>query len=399
MDRYDLVVIGAGISGLSLAYCAARKGMNTLVLEKNGAAGGALHSHRFPDDAGDFWLELGAHTCYNSYRNLIAVLEGAGLVNDVTPREKVPFRVLRNAEVHSIPSQLNFPELLLSVPKLFVTKKAGLSVAEYYRRIVGQQNFQRLFAHAFNSVLSQDTADFPAELLFKKRERRKDIVKSFTLQGGLQSIAAAVAGLPGLQTVTGVAVDAVEASGNGFQLVTDDGHAYAASAAAVATSASVAAELLAGPLPDVAARLSAIEVRSVESMGVVVEKERPSLDPVAGLIAADEAFFSVVSRDTVPHPRYRGFTFHFRPGRLDRDAKLARIAEVLGVPPEQITHVAERGNAIPALRVGHGETIRTIDATIAGKNLLLTGNYFAGVAIEDCVSRSFAEFERLVQQS
>ncbi len=398
MERYDLVVIGAGISGLSLAYCAARKGMSTLVLEKNGAVGGAFHSHRIPDDGGDFWLELGAHTCYNSYRNLIALIEGCGMTGRLTRREKVPFRVLRNATVQSIPSQLNYLELLVSVPKIFVTKKAGLSVSDYYKRIVGKQNFERVFAHAFNSVLSQNTTDFPADMLFKKRQRRKDILKSFTLEGGLQSICATVAGMPGLQTVTGVAIEQVQASGNDFQIVTEDGNAYAARAAALATPAPVAADLLKGLLPDVAARLSGIELRAVESIGVVVEKEKPSLDPLAGLIATDEAFFSVVSRDTVPHPRYRGFTFHFQPGRLDREAKLARIAGVLGVTHGEIAQVAEKENAIPALRVGHEETVRAVDSMIAGKGLLLTGNYFAGVAIEDCVSRSFAEFQRLEAQ-
>jgi protoporphyrinogen oxidase len=398
MERYDLIIVGAGISGLSLAYCAARQGMNTLVLEKDSSVGGAFHTHRIPDDGGDFWLELGAHTCYNSYRNLIAVIEGCGMTGRLTRREKVPFRVLRNATVQSIPSQLNFLELLVSVPKIFVTKKAGLSVADYYKRIVGKQNFQRVFAHAFNSVLSQDTADFPADMLFKKRQRRKDILKSFTLEGGLQSIPATVAGMHGLQTVTGVAVEEVQASGDGFQMVTKDGHAYAARAAALATPAPVAANLLKGLLPDVAARLSGIEVCAVESMGVVVEKEKPSLDPLAGLIATDEAFFSVVSRDIVPHPRYRGFTFHFQPNRLDRDAKLARAADVLGMTPNQIAHVALKENAIPALRVGHEETVRAVDSMIAGRRLLLTGNYFAGVAIEDCVSRSFAEFQRLDAQ-
>ncbi len=398
MDSYELIVIGAGISGLSLAYCAARKGMNTLVLEKGDAVGGAFHSHRIPDDGGDFWLELGAHTCYNSYRNLITVIEGSGMADRLTRREKVPFRVLRNGQVHSILSQLNFLELLRSVPRLFVTQKAGRSVAAYYQRIIGKQNFERLFAHAFNSVLSQDTADFPAEMLFKKRQRRKDLLKSFTLDGGLQSIATVVAGLPGLQTVTGVAVETVQASGDGFHMVTDDGHAYAARAVAVATPPPVASNLLKGCLPDVAERLAGIALSGVESMGVVVEKEKPRLDPLAGLIATDEAFFSVVSRDIVPHPRYRGFTFHFQPGRLEREAKLARIADVLGVPAGQIAQVAEKKNTIPALRVGHEDTIRSIDATLAGKKILLTGNYFAGVAIEDCVSRSFAEFQRLERQ-
>jgi oxygen-dependent protoporphyrinogen oxidase len=39
--------------------------------------------------------------------------------------------------------------------------------------------------------------------------------------------------------------------------------------------------------------------------------------------------------------------------------------------------------------------VRELDSLLAGKGLLLTGNYFIGLAIEDCVSRSLSEFRRL----
>ena len=39
--------------------------------------------------------------------------------------------------------------------------------------------------------------------------------------------------------------------------------------------------------------------------------------------------------------------------------------------------------------------IRVVDAELTGSRLALTGNYFTGVAIEDCVTRSRGEFERL----
>ena len=46
--------------------------------------------------------------------------------------------------------------------------------------------------------------------------------------------------------------------------------------------------------------------------------------------------------------------------------------------------------------MGHHEWLEKNDALLKGKkNLLLTGNYFGGMAIEDCVSRSKSEFARL----
>ena len=75
MDKQDIIIIGAGISGLSLAHYCAKEGLKTLVIEKTERVGGTFHSHRFGGEAGDFWLELGAHTGYNSYGNFLGILE------------------------------------------------------------------------------------------------------------------------------------------------------------------------------------------------------------------------------------------------------------------------------------------------------------------------------------
>ena len=45
--------------------------------------------------------------------------------------------------------------------------------------------------------------------------------------------------------------------------------------------------------------------------------------------------------------------------------------------------------------MGHGDIVAALDSRLAGGRLALTGNYFQGLAIEDCVQRSFAEWERL----
>jgi len=42
--------------------------------------------------------------------------------------------------------------------------------------------------------------------------------------------------------------------------------------------------------------------------------------------------------------------------------------------------------------------VAQIDALLQGRDLFLGGNYFAGLAIEDCVSRSKAEVERMVNK-
>jgi UDP-galactopyranose mutase len=101
-----------------------------------------------------------------------------------------------------------------------------------------------------------------------------------------------------------------------------------------------------------------------------------------------------VTRDVVPDPDWRGFTVHFKPG-LDRDARIARAAAVLRVPARELEVVGERSTVLPSPRRGHAEIVRELDARLAGRRLALTGNWFGGLAIEDCALRSRSEWRRL----
>ena len=61
--------------------------------------------------------------------------------------------------------------------------------------------------------------------------------------------------------------------------------------------------------------------------------------------------------------------------------------------------------AIPCLATGVvqdtvlQETLVLLDERLAGTGIYLTGNYFDGLAIEECVARSEAEFARFEQAS
>ena len=400
MADYDLLIIGAGISGLSMAHYATSAGWNARVLEGERQPGGCLCSHRFEGALDGFWLELGAHSAFNSYGNLLAILERADVLNRLQRRVKVGFRLFTDGAVRSIPSQLSVGELLLAPFRLAGLKKAGRSVAEYYGRIVGLRNYAAVFEPAFNAVICQPAGDYPADSLFNARPRRKDVPRGFTLPGGLQTIADMLARQPDIHVEFGQTAREIGRAGGDFRVRTDQGE-YTARALCLATPVAVAAELLRAEFLELAAALARIQTAPVESVGVALPADRVSLPPVAGLIGRNEAFYSVVSRDTAPDPAHRGFTFHFRPGVLDEEGKLNRIAQVLNVPRAAFSseNVATRLNQLPVLRVGHGEWMSAVERTLAGSRLALTGNYFTGVAIEDCVTRSRVEFERLRREA
>lgn len=395
MTHYDAVIVGGGISGLSMAYYCAEAGMNALLLEKSGEPGGSFASNPYSSGGRQFWLELGAHTCYSSYQNLLGIVEGLGMMDAITPRAKVPFTLLVDGKIQSIVSQLHIGELLLSVPNLFKLKKEGESVKSYYERIVGRRNYSEVISHFFNAVPSQPTDDFPADMMFKSREKRKDVLKNYTFREGLQSVAKGIASRKGVQVQTGSEAASVRKIDGGYAITTGAGEEITAARLVLATPSAVSSALLSAADPELSRHLGKLKAADVDSIGVVVRKESVSVKPVAAIISPGDVFYSVVSRDTVPDDSFRGFAFHFRPG-LDDKTKRSRITEVLGIGMSKVEHTAIKLNTVPSLRLGHHQWLAATDSMLAArKGLFLTGNYFGGMAIEDCVSRSNGEFSRM----
>ena len=389
------IVVGAGISGLGLAHRAARRGIPTLVVESADRVGGCINSRTFAG-GDDFWAEAGSHTCFNSYGHLIDTLSDLGMLGGLTAKEKVKYFLWRGGERRAVLSALHPLELAVSLPRLLAGKKAGRSVREFYGAGLGRKNYRDLFGPAFRAVICQDADDFPADLLFRRKPRRKEILRSFTFPGGLSDIPRAIAAQEGLEVRAGQGVVGLRRDGDGFRLATDGGGELRCVTLTLAVPPDVASALLAHDFLALADAVGGIGVEEVQSVALCVPVERVAhLPPLAGLIAVDDAFNSMVSRDYLADDRYRGFTFHFRPGALEADAQVERACAALGIAPGDLAGVERALNRLPALRVGHGERIARVDAALAGTRLGITGNWFLGVSIEDCLTRSSQEDERL----
>ena len=397
MPSYDVLVIGGGISGASFAFHAARSGRKVLVVEREANAGGCLCSARSPQG---FWYELGAHTCYNSYQALLEILEDCDLLGELQARGKPVLRFLDGDDPvagTNLPLMLKLfrkSELLRAMPRWFGASQDGQTVQSYYSRLVGPQNYARVLGPMLSAVPSQTADRFPANMLFKKRERRKDVMRSFTLPGGLQTAVEATLARPGIEVVTGRMAIELDRSNGRFGVKLDDGSRIESDHLALAVSPGAAATLLGGLVPDLAARVATIEEVRVDSLGFALPKDLSSVPLATFLIPLRDEFHSVVTRDVVPDPEWRGFTFHFRPGST-REERIRRAAQVLRIGPEEMQEAVERSWLLPSPVLGHAELIGEIDRLLAGGKLAVTGNWFDGLSIEDCVTRSRAEWGRV----
>ena len=401
MASHDVVVVGGGISGLALAWRAAQDGKRVLVLERSGRVGGCLHSERTADG---FWFELGAHTTYNSYCAFLDVVVGAGVAGLV--RERGPARARMGLLSHGdyrwltpprVLLQLNWLEAAVHLPAGLLSSTKGQTIYSRFSRLLGRGNYDRVLGPFLSAVPSQRADGFPLSgpgSLFKKRPRRQEFIKSFGFAGGLQVVCDAVTRTPGVTVETGAGVEAVARRAGGFAVTLAGGRTVEAPALALAVAPDAAAALLRAQFGELASHLASIGTATVESLGVVLPRAKAWMPECAFLVPVDDLFFSCVTRDPFPDGERRAFAFHFRPG-LTRAERLGRALEVLRVTEADLLHVAERRCTLPSPALGHGAIVADLDHHLAGGRLMLTGNYFDGLAIEDCVARSFAEWKRL----
>jgi len=374
-----------------MAFEAQQAGIDVLVLEKESRSGGCFHSEIVPDEAEPFWLEMGTHTCFNSYARLLTLLDKLELSGQMLGREKLSYRMLVNDKLVSIPSRLHFFELFTHIWRVFSLKKEGKSIAAYYTALMGPTNYHDVFRHAFNAVTCQAADNMPADMLFRKRPRDKSVQRSYTFAAGLGRIIAALE--QRLEIKTGQDIHAIHRHAAGYVVETTDG-VYACDKLVCATPALAASRLLEGAHADIAEQLGWVDEVEIESVGIVTGSDAVPLQPVAGIIAADDDFYSAVSRDFVAHPHLRGFTFHFKPGLLGDEEKVQRICTVLGVETSDLQYVFHKTNRLPAPGMGHHLLIEEMDAMLANQPLALVGNYFDGVAVEDCLQRVEKEWAR-----
>jgi protoporphyrinogen/coproporphyrinogen III oxidase len=313
-------------------------------------------------------------------------------------RQKAPFRMLVDGKLRSIPWQLSLPELFASAWHAFSERKQGRTVADYYGRLVGRRNWNRVVAPLFATVFSQPADKFPAEMLFKKRTRRKDIPRSYTFAGGIQTVTDRIAAEPRTMLRTNAPVRALARTEGNFVVEMAGGDRVFAQRLALALPAPEAARLLAPLAPEIATSLARIRTAKIESVGVVAEARHVQLPRLAGIVPINDTFFSVVTRDVVPDQRLRAFTFHFRAG-LTLDERIERIRAVIGLDRGEFACVATHSASLPSLALGHAAIAEEIDRRLPGSGLYITGNYFGGLAIEDCSLRSAKEAERLIAEA
>lgn len=395
---YDCVIVGAGISGISFAHHLAQQGKRVLIVEKNAQIGGEIQSVIYEGDS-NYWREMGAHTCYNSYTHLLNIVKDLKIEDQLQTLDKGSYVIYDGTEIKSVMSEIKFPSLILNGLKLFFSSRKDKTVKEYFGNIVGHKNYEHLFTRLFRAVLSQNADEYPAESFLKKRDGRyEDFPRKYSAQKGLHHLLNLMVVKNNLEVITNTEISEIEYNNEteDYRLTTLDGTQYIAPSLAMATTSNVSAQLLANIEPQLSTVLNTISMFRSQSVNVVVKREDLELKAVAGIIPTSDEFLSAVSRDLVHHESLRSFTFHFSESDKTLGQLLELICRVLKINRNQILETTSTKHILPSLRLSHRDIATQVADIKKNDNLFLLGNYFYGLSIEDCVNRSWDEAQRFL---
>jgi oxygen-dependent protoporphyrinogen oxidase len=446
-DTRDVIVVGAGISGLTVAWHLRRAGVDCALLEAGPRVGGSIQTER----RAGFLLEKGPFNVIVRDPAFEELLDGvADRSKVVTAAAQAKNRyIYRHGAIHIVPTDplsllhtplLSFGGALRAIRGLFISargRQAETTLEEFAVRRFGREAADTLVSAAIAGILAGDIRQLSAYACFPVlkdfdqksfsplgrtarripnmiRKRRNPALRRkwkglVSIDSGLGGLCAAIADALEPDVYTDCRVAALRPKDGGFALTTVGAagtRELHCRRLALATPAHEAARLLEGPAPLAGQLLASIRSASLtvinlgfrrtdiahplDGFGFLVPHHETAF-PLMGVLWADSAF---------PHhapPEYRLLRAFFggarTPDVMQRDADelvrtaIAALRPLLGITGEPVlVEVCPYPSAIPQYHFGHEAKIARVREAVARvPGLSLAGNYLAGVSINDCI--------------
>jgi oxygen-dependent protoporphyrinogen oxidase len=413
MKQPDVVVVGAGITGLTCAYRLQKLGIDALVLESSDRIGGVIRSETISGHL----VEWGPGSLLPT-PHTFGILEETGLDKDLIEADpKAPRYIVVNGKLRPIPlGPLTTRGILRGFAEPFIRSKSkgDESVSSFFRRRFGDEIFERLVAPFVTGIYAGNVekisvgAAFPRVLEIEQEygsiiwgmlrgkpkasnqesKPRKSRISSFP--GGLETLPERLG--QGLSIQTGC---------SGIRI----GKEVQAKATVLAIPAYQAAEVLNDLYPDFARTLSSIEYAPivVAAASLPISSLTVPLRGFGFLVPQAErmtilgtVFNSLLFPDRAPDDRI--LLTSFLGGALKPevyDWPETRIWETVGtelkkvlktsLQPEPLGLFRHR-RAIPQYNIGQRERVEEIAGTLKRiPGLFVTGNFLHGVSVPACM--------------
>lgn len=436
----NIVIIGAGISGLSTAYWLKEQGHRVTVLEKSGRAGGVIQSIR--ED--DYLFEMGPNSFLDNGVETLELCTSLKLENEMLRQSMRANKryIYFQDKLHEVPagpgifkspllSRQSHSKLLSEVLRGGNRTKQDESLASFVRRRLGEDVLNNLVTPFVSGVYAGDPeklslrATFPllydlerehgglvrgmVARLFKKKDpqaKKKPRAKNLcSFVEGMEVLIQALQESLGEGLRLNVDVIGVQKTEQGFRITIANEPEIVCDALVLAVPSYTAAVMLRDLLPQSSPYMGTIPYNRlcVLGMGFGREQIQHDCDGFGFLVPRNQGvriLGSIWSSSLFVRRAARGercFTV-FTGGGLDPSAyemsdeqlcqqALIDLGKAVGLQGEpRRLHVFRWERAIPQYPVGHLDEMDKLHEERKGvPGLFLTGNYLDGVSVNDCI--------------
>jgi len=449
-QKTEVTIIGAGLSGLSIAYCLQEAGIDCLVVEKKKCPGGAIESEQLES----YLIENGPNSAMVK-EELSLLISKLGMTEQLLrPKEtaKNRFIALRNATgkfrlepVPFRPMELVSSQLLSAAAKLRLVaavlprrhKLEDESVQRFMVRHFGEEFTNTIVAAGLSGVWAADITRLSArsalptlwqlekdynslflglaKKLSASDKKNKNKIGSFN--GGLNKLVEALADQV-KQKWLGAEVASLKKTEAVWRTETSDGRKIESNFIVLTTPASVSAKLIKSLDPTLAKQINDIPHASVGVTQLAFNKKSVGhplngfgvLVPPSERIALMGAIFSSsIFPDRAPEDQHLLTCFsggaHLSEASNVDDRKwvdqitseLVELIDSTEIPRIVKTRVWK--DAIPNYALGHH---KLVDAVLECQNqnhgLLFCANWLRGISLNDRVAESFRISETIINE-
>ncbi len=459
LESPSFLIVGGGITGLSLALALARQGQNVTLIEECERLGGNIHS---VTEQG-WQMELGPNTLL-AKPSLYRLIDSLGLADKAifSPTASKKRYVVKDGKPLALPSSLTsalrHPLLgykewfyLLSEPfrkpvaheetlAAFIERRLGPRILNYIvdpfvsgvyagdpQRLSAQGAMPRL--HRLEQVQGSLLRGSIAQMRNAKAQRRQERADGFpdgwrgtliSFPEGLatltQAMANELAQHPSARIVTGSRVERVSRPETLWHAIDQHGRSFQGHQLILTTPAHINARLLEHLDPRLQSALDQIVYPPLAAvaLGYPSEAITQPLDGFGMLVPGKEnrqtlgaLFSSTLFPDRAPEGHALLTCFiggRKNPGIAEQpDDELitvinTELGEILGIREAPVfTRVARWPHAIPQYEVGHLERVAAIEErTAQHPGLHLMGNWRDGISVGDCIDNGHAMAQRLL---
>jgi oxygen-dependent protoporphyrinogen oxidase len=438
--QVDVVIIGAGLCGLTAAHTLAQSGRNLAVIEASDTPGGVIRS---VSEEG-YLVEAGPTTFQSTGQALIGLCQTLNLLPvSATPAAKKRYLFLKG---RLTPLPMN-PIQFITSPVLSWQGKARLvqepwipphpgnqqeSVAAFVRRRLGPEVLENLVGPFLSGVYAGDpealsvSATFPrlteweesagsivrGAIRARKQSKKAGPPKApyalMSFSGGMAALPQRLAEtLPPGSLRLSTRVQALEKTNKGFLLKLSTGESLEAQAVVLATPAQAAASLLEPLSSDLTTPLRNIPYAPIAVVHFGFERQniphpldgfgflvpRTQKLPLLGSIWGSSLFSNRAPAGHVLFSSFIGGALQPEVAQWSdeqiAEQVLSDLRQVFQAPGLTTSYrrVFRYPAAIPQYELGHNARLKAMAEALTQQlpGVFLTGNYLKGVSLNDCV--------------